>query len=290
MTPVLEAPAIAVVYDRLRPEERMLFDAFERRGVPFEKLYAPDLAVDFDQLQRLGRFEVVIERSVSQTRGLALARLFEAAGSRVINPPRVIEVCGDKLATNAALAAAGVPVPRSGVAFTREAVLELCERFGYPVVMKPTVGSWGRLVSRLSDRDAVEAVLEHKEVLGGPGHKVHYVQEYVRKPGRDIRAFVVGERVIAAIYRNSEHWITNTARGAVATNCPLNRELESVTLDAARAVGGGVLAVDLIESERGLLVVEVNHTMEFRNSVATTGVDIPGELVDHAAALAGVPA
>lgn len=286
--PVVEAPAIAVVYDRLRPEERMLFEAFDRRRVRFEKLYAPDQAVDFDQLRRLGRFDVVIERSVSQTRGLALARLFEAAGAQLINPPRVIETCGDKLATNAALAAAGVPVPRSGVAFTREAVLELCESFGYPVVMKPTVGSWGRLVSRLSDRDAVEAVLEHKEVLGGPGHKVHYVQEYVRKPGRDIRAFVVGDRVIAAIYRNSEHWITNTARGAVATNCPLTADLEKISLEAAAAVGGGVLAVDLIESERGLLVVEVNHTMEFRNSVATTGVDIPGEVVEYAVARAGV--
>ncbi|MEX2536776.1 MAG: lysine biosynthesis protein LysX [Trueperaceae bacterium] len=291
MTAVLEAPSrIAVVYDRLRPEERMLFEAFERRGVPFEKLYAPEITVDFGAISRLGRFDVVLERSVSQTRGLALARLFEAAGSTVVNTPRVIETCGDKLATDAVLSAAKVPKPRSGVAFTREGTLELCERFGYPVVMKPTVGSWGRLVSRLSDRDAVEAVLEHKEVLGGPGHKVHYVQEYVAKPGRDIRAFVMGERVIAAIYRNSDHWITNTARGAVATNCPITPELEQSALAAARAVGGGVLAVDLMESERGLLVVEVNHTMEFRNSVATTGVDIPGEIVDYAAAAARVVA
>jgi [lysine-biosynthesis-protein LysW]--L-2-aminoadipate ligase len=281
MSRVAEA-RIAVVYDRLRPEERMLFEAFERREVPFEKLYAPDLAVDFSSLDRLGEFDVVLERSVSQTRGLALARLFEAAGSAVLNRPAVIETCGDKLATNAALARAGVPTPRSGVAFTREGVLELCESFGYPVVIKPVVGSWGRLVSRLSDRDAVEAVLEHKEVLGGPSHKVHYVQEYVSKPGRDIRAFVLGDRAIAAIYRNSEHWITNTARGAVATNCPLYPELEELALAAAEAVGGGILAVDLLESERGLQVVEVNHTMEFRNSVATTGVDIPAEVVVHA--------
>lgn len=289
MTPVAEAPRIAVVYDRLRPEERMLFGAFERQGVPFEKLYAPDLSVDFATLDRLGRFDVVLERSLSQTRGLALARLFEAAGSVVLNSPRIIETCGDKLATNAALARAGVATPRSGVAFSREGVLDLCESFGYPVVMKPVVGSWGRLVSRLSDRDAVEAVLEHKEVLGGPSHKIHYVQEYVAKPGRDIRAFVLGDRVVAAIYRNSEHWITNTARGAVATNCPVWSELERISLAAAAAVGGGILAVDLIESERGLLVVEVNHTMEFRNSVSTTGVDIPALIVDYALSAAAAP-
>jgi [lysine-biosynthesis-protein LysW]--L-2-aminoadipate ligase len=286
---VAQAPRIAVVYDRLRPEERMLFEAFERRGVPFEKLYAPDLVVDFDALARLGRFNVVLERSVSQTRGLALARLFEATGATVVNRPAVIETCGDKLATNAALASAGVPTPRSGVAFTREGVLKLCREFGYPVVMKPVVGSWGRMVSRLSDEDAVEAVLEHKEMLGGPSHKVHYVQEFVAKPGRDIRAFVVGDRVIAAIYRNSEHWITNTARGAVATNCPVTGPLAARALAAARAVGGGIVAVDLLESDRGLLVVEVNHTMEFRNSVATTGVDIPGEVAAYVAAAAAVP-
>ena len=282
MSEVAARPRIAVVYDRLRPEERMLFEAFERSGVPFEQVYAPHQAVDFSRFEP-SPFDVVMERCLSQTRGLAFSRLYTAAGAQVINRPEVIETCGDKLATNAALAAAGVPAPRTGVAFTAEAVLELCERFGYPVVLKPVVGSWGRMVSKLSDRDAVEAVLEHKEVLGGPQHKVFYVQEFVRKPGRDIRVFVVGDEVIAAIYRSSEHWITNTARGGSASNCPLTDDLVEVASAAARAVGGGVLAVDVIESERGLLVVEVNHTMEFRNSVSTTGVDIPARVVRYAA-------
>jgi [lysine-biosynthesis-protein LysW]---L-2-aminoadipate ligase len=275
---------VAVVYDRLRSEERMLFDAFEREGVPVLQLYAPHQRFEFGAGHDTLPCGIVLERCVSQTRGLAMARLYEGLGARVVNPSAVIETCGDKLATNAALARGGVPTPRTGVAFTPEATLELCESFGYPVVLKPVVGSWGRLVSRLSDRDAVEAVLEHKGVLGGPAHKVFYVQEYVHKPGRDIRAFVVGGRVVAAIYRTSEHWITNTARGATAGNCPLGDELVERTLAAAAAVGGDVLAVDLLESsDRGLLVVEVNHTMEFRNSVTTTGVDIPALIVRHVA-------
>ena len=285
MTQVLESttPRIAVLYDRLRPEERMLFDAFEREGIPFEQIYAPQLSIDFSDTTPLEGFDVVLERCLSQTRGLALARVFEALGALVINRPHVIETCGDKLATNAALTRAGVPTPRTGIAFDAESVLALCESFGYPVVMKPVVGSWGRMVSKLSDRDAVEAILEHKETLGGPAHKVYYVQELVRKPGRDIRVFVVGDEVIAAIYRSSEHWITNTARGAVASNCPLYDDLVEISLRAATAVGGGVLAIDLLESERGLLVNEVNHTMEFRNSVTTTGVDIPARVVRYAA-------
>lgn len=279
---VVAAPRIAVLYDRLRPEEKMLFEAFERLGVPFEKLYAPQLTCDFSDLSLLPRLDVVIGRCVSQTRGLALSRIFTALGAQVLNTPEVTEVCGDKLATNAALTRAGVPTPRTGVAFDTESAVALAERFGYPVVLKPTVGSWGRMVSKLSDQDALEAVIEHKETLGGPQHKVIYLQEFIRKPGRDIRAFVVGGEVVAAIYRTSEHWVTNTARGAVASNCPLYAELEEIAGAAARAVGGGVLAVDLLESERGLLVNEVNHTMEFRNSVVTTGVDIPAKVVEYA--------
>ena len=276
---------IAVIYDRLRPEERMLFEAFEKQGVDFDQLYAPHLAIDFSQTPDFATYDVVLNRCVSQTRGLELARIFEAYGVKTINHSHVIETCGDKLATDAALARDKVPSPRSGIAFTTETALKLAEDFGYPVVMKPVTGSWGRMVSKINDRDALEAIIEHKEVLGGPQHKVFYLQEYVDKPGRDIRAFVVGDDVIAAIYRNSEHWITNTARGGSATNCPLDDELVEVTLAAAKAVGGGVVAVDLLESSRGLLVVEVNHTMEFRNSVSTTGVDIPARVVQYANSL-----
>ncbi len=280
-------PRIAVAYDRLRPEERLLFEAFGAAGVAVDRLYAPRLAFDLGAAP-VRRYDVVLERCTSQARGLALARLYAAAGSVVLNRPEVIDTCGDKLATSAILAAAGVPTPRTVVAFGTEEALERCEELGYPIVLKPVVGSWGRMVSRLSDADAVAAVLEHKEVLGGPAHRVIYLQEHVEKPGRDIRAFVVGDRVVAAIYRESDHWITNTARGGVARACPVDDGLSEIVLRAARAVGGGVLAVDLVESDRGLLVVEVNHTMEFRNSIDTTGVDIPGEVVQFVLGLASV--
>jgi [lysine-biosynthesis-protein LysW]---L-2-aminoadipate ligase len=281
--PKTTVPRIGILYDRLRPEERMLFEAFECEGISFEAVYAPKLELDFDDPGDLSRFDVVLERCVSQTRGLALSRILAAYGACIINPPSVIETCGDKLATNAALSRAGVPTPKTAVAFDAEAALSICERLGYPVVFKPVVGSWGRMVARVNDRDAAEALLEHKETLGGPQHKVFYIQEFIRKPGRDIRAFVVGDEVVAAIYRSAEHWITNTARGARASNCPLTGDIVELSLRAARAVGGGVLAIDLLESERGLLVNEVNHTMEFRNSVSTTGVDIPALVARYAA-------
>ncbi|HNX97246.1 MAG TPA: RimK family alpha-L-glutamate ligase, partial [Candidatus Aminicenantes bacterium] len=171
--------------------------------------------------------------------------------------------------------------PAVRVAFTEESALRAIEEMGYPVVLKPAVGSWGRLLAKVNDRDAAEALLEHKTTLGSYHHSVFYVQEYVAKPGRDIRAFVVGDECVAAIYRSSPHWITNTARGGQAENCPIDDELADLAVRAARAVGGGVVALDLFESERGLLVNEINYTMEFKNSIAPTGVDIPGAIVDY---------
>lgn len=269
---------VLLVYDRLREEERLLLTAFEALGAAVEVVYAPHLTFDFAALEQRPR--VVLQRCVSQSRGLALTRCFEATGAKVVNDAAVSQLCADKLATSAALARAGVPTPRTAVALGRDKALELCESFGYPLVIKPLVGSWGRLLAKVEGRAAAEAILEHKEVLGGAAHQVHYLQEFVRKPGRDLRAFVIGDAVIGAIYRSSEHWITNTARGAVATACPLHPELVELSLAAARAVGGGMLAVDLLESERGLLVTEVNHTMEFRNSIATTGVNIPALMAE----------
>ena len=186
-----------------------------------------------------------------------------------------------------ALLHAGVPTPRTLLAFEAVEAVRGIERLGYPVVLKPVSGSWGRLLARVNDRDAAEALLEHQETLGSYKHHVHYIQEHIAKPRRDIRAFVVGERTICAIYRSSEHWVTNTARGAVASNCPVTPELNSLCVRAARAVGGGILAIDVLEDpERGLLVNEINATMEFRNSIAPTGVDIPNAMLDFV--LAGV--
>lgn len=270
----------AIIYDRIRPDEKMLFDAMDELGISYEKVYAPQLKLTFGQKLP---FKVALERCISQSRGHAITRALEGMNVKVVNPSHVIELCGDKLATNAALALAGVPTPKTGVAFDTDAALELIEEFGYPVVMKPPVGSWGRLLSKINDRDAAEAILEHKEVLGGYQHHVYYIQELIAKPERDIRAFVIDNVCIGAIYRSSEHWVTNTARGAKASKCDLTPEIAELAVAAARAVRGEIVAIDLLEDpKRGLLVNEINHTMEFKNSVTTTGVNIPRKMVEYA--------
>ena len=200
-----------------------------------------------------------------------------------MNSARAIEVCSDKLRTTLALVAAGVPTPTVRVGLGPVSALRAVEQIGYPAVLKPTVGSWGRLVCRVNDRDAAEAIIEHRETLGSVGQHVHYIQEHVAKPGRDIRVFVVGERVVAAITRASAHWVTNTARGATAAGFTPPPDLAAICLRAANAVGADAVAIDVLECpQRGYLINELNHSMEFRNSIDTTGVDIPSLIVRHA--------
>lgn len=257
---------IALLVSRIRIEEKLLLRALENAGAEVQLVRDGDLVFAPDEARLPVHADVLVERSVSTSRGLYALRMFEQAGMRTVNRYATASVCADKILTTSALQAAGVPQPRVRVAFDRESALEAMEELGYPVVMKPVVGSWGRLLARINDRDAAEAVLEHRQVLGSFQHHIYYIQEMIRKPGRDIRAFVVGDETIAAIYRASQHWITNTARGGVASNCPVTPELNEICLQAAQAVGGGVLAIDLFEDpDRGLLVNEINHTMEFRN-------------------------
>ena len=272
---------IAMLHSRIRVEEKLLAEAFEKRGISLEMI--DDRQVIFDlHSPQWAKYDVILERCINHSRALFALRILNDWGIRTVNSYAVAMVCGNKLETSSALIRDGVASPRVLIAFTPESALQAIEELGYPVVLKPAVGSWGRLLAKVNDREAAEALLEHKEILGSYHHSIFYIQEFIEKPGRDIRSFVVGDETIGAIYRRSDHWITNTARGGEATGCPITAEIDRLSRAAARAVGGGVVAIDLLETKDGrLLVNEVNYTMEFRNSIQTTGVDIPGKVADY---------
>ncbi len=271
---------IALLHSTVRVEEKLLIEAARARQVGLRLIdirtavFGPGLfPLDFD---------IALERSVSTVKGTYAVAFIEACGRPVVNSLAVARNCQDKFETSLLLKRAGVPTPRFALVFEPEQALEAVAALGgFPVVLKPPLGSWGRLLAKINDRDALEALLEHKEVLGTPPQKAYYLQEFVAKPGRDIRAFVVGGETICAIYRESGHWITNTARGAVARNCPVDDDLRKLCARVSGAVGGGLLAVDVFETEAGLTVNEVNHTMEFRNSEGPTGVSIAGAVIDY---------
>ena len=242
----------------IRPEEKGILAAAEARGIPVQR--SDDGAVTFGLERPEALPDVLLNRSVSHTRSVYATRCFAHYGVPTVNAPEVVELAGDKILATLRLAERGVPVPRTEIALDPEAAMTALDRIGYPAVLKPAVGSWGRLMAKVDSPEAAQQILEHKVALGAPIHSVFYVQEYVTKPDRDLRIFVVGDAVVAGMYRRSTEWRTNAARGAVTEAATLSPELDELARRAAEAVGGGVLAVDVLESPRGPLVLEVNPT------------------------------
>jgi [lysine-biosynthesis-protein LysW]--L-2-aminoadipate ligase len=275
---------LGILFSRLRLEEKLLFQDAQCRGeVELVPIDSRELILSLDERPTV---DVLLDREISQARGLYALQLFEGTGVITVNSFETVRIGGDKLLTSKVLYDAGVPTPHIKVAFTKESALIAIEELGYPVVLKPVDGSWGRLMAKIENRTAAEAILEHKSHLSSYYHSIFYIQEYVPKPERDIRAFVIGEEFIGAAYRISDHWLTNAARGSRTIPCPATAELMDVCLRAARAVGGQALAIDVMETPHGLTVHEVNCAMEFRASMASIDVDIPARLIDHCVQLA----
>jgi [lysine-biosynthesis-protein LysW]---L-2-aminoadipate ligase len=278
---------VGLLYSRLRAEENLLIEAAKSLGVAVTPMWDEQVVLDLDGGGLQG--DVLLARSVSGTRGLYVLRAARAAGLPAVNDYDTSAACMDKTETSLRLRRAGIPTPDVRIAFGRQAALDALDAFGYPAVLKPTLGSWARLIAKVDDREDAEQILEHREALPNPLQHVYYMQRYVAKGNgsalhRDMRAFVIGDETVAAVWRTSAHWITNTARGGKTENCPITPELNELCLKAAASVGGGVLALDLMEGPDGLLVHEINHTMEFRNSIQPTGVNIPERVIQYAVA------
>lgn len=223
-----------------------------------------------------------LQRSVSHTISLESTYGLEALGFRVVNNSLSLSVSLDKTWTLSKLLSARLPIPKTGLAFSLEDAFKIAVHLGYPVVVKPVDGSWGALVSLARDEEELRSIIEHRLRIPGSSSKVHMIQEYVRKPGRDIRVMVVGDEVVAGIYRISNHWVTNTSRGGRAEPVKPDDELTDLSLRAAEAVGGEVLGVDVFEDpSRGYLVNEVNGVPEFKNIQRVTGVDVASSIAEY---------
>lgn len=281
---------LGLVFSFLNPEIKMLISAAEAKGVQLEKVIDASITMRLDSLHSTEAkakdysFDTALMRSVSFSRNLYLSKYLETNGVHCINSHAVQSVCGDKALTTLALARAGIPMPKTFLAFTHEGAMKAVESVNYPAVLKPVVGSWGRLLAKVNDKEAAQAVLEHKEELGSYMHKIYYVQEYIDKPGRDIRAIIMGDELVCAYYRKAAEgsWLTNIAQGGTGEAFKASSELVELCLKSSKAVGGGVLGIDVLESERGLLLNEVNHGVEFKGAHAATGVDIAGKMIVYA--------
>ena len=275
---------LTLLYDRIRWDEKELLNSAKAKGLDVKEVDAKTTLFNLNETKPEEDYgDVVLQRCISHTRGTYASACLESKGILVVNRAYVSEICGNKLWSTLALIKAGVPTPRTIIAFTPESALKAAEEIGYPVVLKPLVGSWGRMVVALRDREEAEAIIELRSQMNGALNQIFYVQEKVRRPPRDIRCVVVGDRVVTAVYRVAApgEWRTNVARGGSTEPCPLTKEVEDIALKAAQAVGGGVLGVDMMESSSGLVVHEVNSTVEFRGAQSATNTRIADEIVDY---------
>jgi [lysine-biosynthesis-protein LysW]---L-2-aminoadipate ligase len=272
---------LGVLVSHLREEEKLILAAANARGIETTVLQDRSIVLDLTSPARPA-VDLVLDRCVAHTRGACVLRIFDRWGIPTLNSTQAVDTCDDKVVMSAALAAAGVSTLRTAVAFSIESALQVGEAFGYPLIVKPVSGSWGRLLAKANSPASLRTLLEQKQQLGTHHHGVFYLQEYIVKPGRDIRSFVVGGEVIAASYRNAEHWITNVARGAVSTVCEVTDEIEEMSRSAAAAVGAEIAGVDLVETADGLKVIEVNSGAEFKGLRGTTSVPIADVIIEHA--------
>jgi [lysine-biosynthesis-protein LysW]---L-2-aminoadipate ligase len=276
---------LCIIYDKVRFEEKELYDKARMRGLKTQIIDAKSINIGTNSKKNdLELGDIVLQRSISHYRGLYLTACLEFLGFLVINSFKVGEICGNKLLTSIMLAKQNIPTPTTHFAFSSESLLNLINKTGFPLVVKPIVGSWGRGVFALRDNEAANMIVELREEDDNPLSRIYYIQEMVKRPPRDLRCIVVGDRVVAAVYRYSanKEWRTNIARGGRTEEASITKELEDITLKAARVVGGGVLGVDLMEDDtRGLLVHEINNTVEFHGASKVAKTDIASAIIDY---------
>ncbi|MEO9309362.1 MAG: lysine biosynthesis protein LysX [Nitrososphaera sp.] len=275
---------VCIVFDRLRLEEKMLQDEASKLGHDVISLDAKITQLSTESKRQDVDFgDVVIERCVSYFRGLHFTACLEFLGVPVVNSYEVANRCGNKMITSLLLKKAGVPTPKTYFAFSSEEAMNLINKIGYPIVIKPVIGSWGRGILPLRDKDTAEAIIEMREIEDGSHDRIYYLQEMIDRPPRDIRAITVGDEVVAAMYRKSQgDFKTNIALGGDPELCEITKELEDVCVRASKAVGGGILGIDIMEDKvRGFVCHEVNNTVEFKGLARVANKNIPQEMIKY---------
>jgi [lysine-biosynthesis-protein LysW]--L-2-aminoadipate ligase len=283
-------PILSLLYDRIRTEEKLIINTAEKKGIELRPIDVKDLHLVITDPNKDKEIfgDIAIERCVSYFRGLHLTAILEGKGIRVINPYSIMSICGNKMLTSILLAKNGIPTPKTIIAFTKEEALKAIEEIGFPAVIKPVFGSWGRLIAQVKDKDIAQVILEHREEINNPLYQIYYIQEMIERPPRDIRCIVIDNEIIASIYRYSspEDWRTNIARGGRAEVCNLTEDMKEIILKTSEIIGGGVLGIDAMESKNGIVIHEVNATVEFKGAMSATGIDIPGKIIEYALKLA----
>jgi [lysine-biosynthesis-protein LysW]---L-2-aminoadipate ligase len=264
-------PKIGLAYTMLTPENAAIKSALEGTGAEVVLINDERELFMLHSLSEKHRgLDALLCRSSSFSRSLCVSYLFEQHGILAVNSYASQQVCGDKVLCSARLSSAGIPTPKVALAFSVKSALAAADGMGYPCVIKPPIGSWGRMVFKITDHECAEAVISLKSTLGHFTDKIYYVQEYVDKPGRDIRVLLVGDEIALSVCRNApapEAFLTNLNAGGTASEFSLTSEMAEAVHKAGDLLGRGIYGIDLIEDKQGgFSVLEVNHSPEFSKS------------------------
>ncbi|WP_329381877.1 RimK family alpha-L-glutamate ligase [Streptomyces sp. NBC_01351] len=268
----------------LRPDEKLILGALRDEGLTAQPLLIEDLAGVV--AGHTGPPGLVLIRNLSHREAISVSRRLEHAAIPTFNRAAAIETCNDKGLQSLIFARHRIPHPTTRHAFSYDQVRSTVTEFGLPAVVKPVSGSWGRGVTKMTNVECVEAWAGGRESADAAGKLFPVVvQEYIDKPGHDLRVVVVGRTPVVAIQRVSDNWRTNTHLGAEVQRVEITTEIEKLCGLVVDALGEGFYGVDLVENRATgeLLVLEVNANPEFARSSAVHGVNVAGHLAAYVA-------
>ncbi len=271
---------LGILHSVMRMEEKLILQSLKKRRVGFISLNPRSIALNADN-NSIQKLTLVLNREISQTRAELILEYFNKKGIRTINSSQATRLCNNKALCTWELQNAHIPVPKTVVVFSKDEAIVEAKKIGYSIVAKPVIGSWGRLLAKIDNQNTLESILEHKEALHNPSHSIFYLQKYIEKPGRDIRVLMIGDEPVAAMYRKSDHWITNTARGAVPKKLKLNNDLINFTKRVVNVLNTDIAGIDIVETDSGYQVLEVNSSVEFHGLQSVTDINITDRIIDY---------
>lgn len=274
---------VELLVDIPRLEEKLILEELRRSGLSFRLTNAKYTPMRWGERPAA----VSLVRTISMQRAAYSAAIRESSGVRAINSLDSILVAGDKILTLSRLWRAGIPFPETIIALNGEAAERAGRLVEFPVIDKPPIGSWGRLVSLVKDPQSFRSIIEHRELYQSQVLKTHLIQRYISSGSRDLRILVLGEEVLGAIWRSAADgdWRSNVARGGLVEAAELEEDLRELALKVSSVIGGEFISVDVFEEDGSFLVNEVNGVPEFKGFMEATGINVPGKLVEYVKAV-----
>jgi [lysine-biosynthesis-protein LysW]--L-2-aminoadipate ligase len=282
---------IGIIYNQVSWEIKQLISEMEKNQIKYKLINNQNVYFKLSKEKDIDEnYDIILERSLSYLRGLYSCAILELKGYKVINNYECLSLSGNKLLTTLQLIDHNIPTPETCIAFKEESALNAIEDvINYPAILKPIIGSWGRLIAKLDDYNSARSNLECRETLGDIIQKIYYLQKYIHtndsnlEDPTDMRIFIVGDKAIAAMgrYHSKNDFRSNIAIGGTAKPIEITSELEKLSLEASKAVKGEIVGVDIMNDQGKLKVIEVNGTPQFQGVATATKINVAAEIIDY---------